>query len=150
MSDEKQRLEEEIEKLTSEIEDFKQEKERVRAIVGRIGGVPMFNRKLFEIVFVVALIACLALSLLLSAETTEMLLLDIAVALVSLKLLYMIRNQARVSHFQLWVLSSIEWRLNEISKQVKNNNSGANGSKTAADSPLEQDARSGSSSYSSV
>ena len=119
MTDHAQQLEEEIEKLTSEIEDFKQEKERVRAIVGQIGGVPMFNKKWFEIMFVVALVACLAFSLLSSSETTKMVFLDLAVAMVSLKLLYMIRNQARVSHFQLWILSSMEWRLSELGKEIK-------------------------------
>ena len=45
--------------------------------------------------------------------------------MVSLKLLYMILNQARVSHFQLWILSSLEWRLSELGKEIKNIKNGS-------------------------
>ena len=122
MVDHAQQLQEEIEKLTGEIEDFKEEKERVRAIVGQIGGIPMLRKKVFEIIFVAGLILCLILPLFSSSETVKMIFLDLAVAMVSLKLLYMIRNQARVSHFQLWILSSIEWRLSELRKELKSMN----------------------------
>jgi hypothetical protein len=27
-------------------------------------------------------------------------------------------SQARVNHFQLWILSSLEWRLNEVVKEI--------------------------------
>ena len=122
MQTDKKQLQEEIDKLTQEIEDFKQEKERVRAIVGQIGSVPVLNRKWFETVFIILLISCLALSLITSSQTLKIELMDVAIAMISIKLLYMIRNQARVSHFQLWILSSLEWRLNEMAKKINNIN----------------------------
>ena len=118
MDAEEQRLQEEIEKLSQEIEDFKKEKERVRTIVGSIGGVPVLQKKIFEILFIVLVLGSFVLSLFLG-ETYKLTLMDIAILLVSLKLIYMLRNQARVGHFQLWVLSSIEWRINEVAKKIQ-------------------------------
>ena len=43
----------EINDLKKELENFQQEKERVRLIVGKIGGVPTFNTRTFNTVFAV-------------------------------------------------------------------------------------------------
>jgi hypothetical protein len=50
--------------------------------------------------------------------TAHWVFIDVAVAAISLKLIYMMNNQAKVSHFQLWVLTSLEWRLNELTKKL--------------------------------
>ncbi|MHC5057550.1 MAG: hypothetical protein ACYTKD_22980 [Planctomycetota bacterium] len=44
---------------------------------------------------------------------------EFAVTAVSIKLMFLIHKQARVSHFQLWILSSLEWRLDQIMKEMK-------------------------------
>ncbi len=43
----------EISDLKDMLENFDKEKERVREIIGRIGGVPTFNTKLMNVVFIV-------------------------------------------------------------------------------------------------
>ncbi len=110
-------IEEEFDDLKQEMEDFQKEKERVRAIVGKIGGVPTFNTKLFNILFAIAVFTCLVLSLL-SRGTLRLAMLEMATAALSLKLIYIIHNQARVNHFELWILSSLEWRMNELHKKI--------------------------------
>jgi hypothetical protein len=45
--------------------------------------------------------------------------LEIGVLLVSLKVAYMINSQEKVNHFQFWILTSLEFRLNEVSKNLK-------------------------------
>jgi hypothetical protein len=44
---------------------------------------------------------------------------ELASAAVSVKIIYLIHCQMRVNHFKLWVLSSIEWRLNELTRLVR-------------------------------
>ncbi len=110
-------IEEEMEDLKRELEHFQQEKERIRAIVGKIGGVPTFNIKLFNIVF----IAIMAVTLLISLFSSELrlLMVELATVALALKILYMMHCQSKVNHFQLWMQSSIEWRINEIIKLLR-------------------------------
>ena len=106
------------EDLRQEIERFKTEKERVRAIVGRIGGMPSFNTRIANIIFAAAIIACLAVSLI-SKGPVQLFTIEFAVTAVSIKLMFLIHKQSRVSHFQLWILSSLEWRLDQIMKEIQ-------------------------------
>ena len=41
----------ELEDLKHELEHFQQEKERVRTILGKVGGMPKFRAKIINIVF---------------------------------------------------------------------------------------------------
>jgi len=111
--------EEELEDLRKEIDEFKREKERVKSIIGRIGGVPALNTKISNIIFIILIVACLAISII-TKDTLRLVSLELATAVLSIKLIYIIHKQARVNHFQLWILSSLEWRLNEIMKLIKN------------------------------
>ena len=109
---------EEVEDLKHEIEKFRQEKQRVRAIVGQIGGVPKFNTRAANIIFTVLLVVCVAVSFV-SKGALLLAMLEVAVAAVSVKLIFLIHNLSRVSHFQLWILSSLEWQISELAKAVK-------------------------------
>jgi hypothetical protein len=42
-----------------------------------------------------------------------------AVLLVSVKIVWMIHKGTKLEHFQFWVLSSIEFRLNDLSKHIR-------------------------------
>ena len=111
-------INEELEDLKGEMESFKKEKERVRAIVGQIGGMPSFNAKFFNIAFLVLIVVCLVLSLT-SEGKLQLAMLELAVAALSGKIIFLMHNQSCVNHFQLWMHSSLEWRLNEILKEVR-------------------------------
>ena len=113
------RFEHEIEELRQEIEEFQREKERIRSIVGQIGGVPILRTKIVEVVILLLVILSLIISLLVEGFIWRLAMIEVAIALVSFKLIIMMRNQARVTHFQLWILSSLEWRLNEIIKSLR-------------------------------
>jgi len=108
----------EIKDLKRDIEMFQSEKERVRKIIGAIGGVPNFDSRISRIMFIVLVVGLLVVSLL-SGGTLRLVMVELAIALVSAKLIYMMHVQMRVDHFQLWVLSNIEWRVNEICQKVK-------------------------------
>ena len=119
---EEKMIEEEMEDLRRELEHFQQEKERVRAIVGKIGGVPTFNIKLFNIVFIAIMIITLLVSLF--SGTLRLLMIELATVALALKILYMMHCQSKVNHFQLWMQSSIEWRINEIMKLLREERTG--------------------------
>ncbi len=118
MEERTDRASQEMDDLKQEIKRFMKEKERVRAIVGEIGGVPTTHAKVFNTIFIVLIIVILAISLV-SGGTLRLAMVELAVAALSVKLIYLIHNQARVNHFQLWILSSLEWRLNELYKEIK-------------------------------
>jgi len=39
--------------------------------------------------------------------------------LVSIKIIWMIHKQGKLEHFQFWILNSIEFRLNDVSRRMK-------------------------------
>jgi hypothetical protein len=118
--------EEEVKLLKEELEEFKKEKEQIRNFIGQIGGAGGERRdKIFNVVFIIALIALFLTDILRhfgALKITfipEMLSLETGVLLVSLKIIWMIHKQTKVEHFQFWILNSIEFRLNDISKRVR-------------------------------
>jgi hypothetical protein len=111
-------LEHELNDLKQELKNFQQEKERVRNIVGKIGGIPQFNTKLINIIFIIVILISIVVSVL-SGEKWRLLMIELATVTLSVKIIYLIHCQMRVNHFKLWMLSSIEWRLNEIMKLIR-------------------------------
>ena len=118
MDEPSQNFEDEINDLKQELENFQQEKERVRAIVGKIGGVPTFNTKLANWIFIVVIVITLAISII-GGKGYQLLMIEIATVALSVKIIYMIHCQMKINHFKLWMLSSIEWRLNEMMKHIR-------------------------------
>jgi Flp pilus assembly protein TadB len=104
--------------LEDEIEHFRREKERIRAIVGKIGGVPTFRQKLLNFVFAFAIAACFAVSLLTHGRLT-LSMIEVGIVLISLKIMWLLHSYSRQMHFMFWVLSGLEWRLNEIVEEIK-------------------------------
>ena len=117
MDDKERQFEEEIEDLKQELENFQQEKHRIRGIIGKIGGVPTFNTKIFNNIFLAVIIVSLIVSLFF--PKIRLLMIELATVAISIKILYMMHCQNRVNHFQFWMLSSLEWRINEIMKQLR-------------------------------
>jgi len=118
MNEKHEHLENEINDLKQELEHFQQEKERVRAIIGQIGGVPKFRTKLVNAIFIVVIAASVVVSVI-AGEKLRLLMIEVATVTLSLKIIYLIHCQMRINHFKLWILSSIEWRLTEMRKEIK-------------------------------
>lgn len=108
----------ELEDLRKELESFQQEKERVRAIVGKIGGVPKTQAKILNVVFFVVIVISLVVSVI-GGEQWRLLMIETATVALSVKIIYLIHSQMKVAHFEFWILSSLEWRINEIMKQLR-------------------------------
>jgi len=113
------------EALQEELEQFRKEKEKIRALVGQIGGVVSNRRdRVVNVVFLLAIALLLIADVLrhiagLDIPLPPLFSLELGVLLVSVKIIWMIHKQARVEHFQFWILNSIEFRLNEITKSVR-------------------------------
>ncbi len=108
----------EIHDLKEELEKFKLEKERVRAIVGKIGGIPAVQTKIINIIFTVSIVVFLFVSVV-GGEKYRPVMLELTIVALSAKIVFLIHLQSKVNHFQLWVMSAIEWRMNEMMKIVK-------------------------------
>ena len=111
--------------LQEELEQFRKEKENIRAVVGQIGGVNSNRRdRVVNVVFLSAIAFLFVADVFRHTLNMEMPLpplfsIELGVLLVSVKIIWMIHKQARVEHFQFWILNSIEFRLNEIIKSVR-------------------------------
>ena len=68
-------------------------------------------------IFIVILAISVILSVILG-EKWQMIMIELATVTLSLKIIYLIHCQVKVNHFKFWILSSIEWRLNDVKKQI--------------------------------
>ena len=98
MEREHENLEDEISDLKQELDHFQKEKERVRAIIGKIGGVPKFQTKLINIIFIAIIILSVAVSII-GGEGLRLLMIELATVTLSVKIIYMIHLQMRINHF---------------------------------------------------
>jgi hypothetical protein len=111
--------------LIEELNQFRKEKERIRILVGQIGGKDSERRDHWmNIGFILAMISLLVFDIVryvfdLKVPVSPMFPLELAVLLVSMKIIWMIHKGSKVEHFQFWVLNSIEFRLNDLSKHVR-------------------------------
>lgn len=111
--------------LLEELEQFRKEKERIRLLVGQIGGKGSERRDHWmNIGFIIAIVLLLVFDIFrhafhLNVPLPQMFSLELAVLLVSIKIIWMIHKGTKVEHFQFWVLNSIEFRLNDLSKHIR-------------------------------
>ena len=111
--------------IQRELENFQREREKIRSIVGRIGGTNAARRnRVANVIFFVAIFALFAADILhyglgLPIPLNSLVSLELGILLVSLKIIWMIHNQSKIEHFQFWILNSIEYRLNGISNSLR-------------------------------
>jgi len=106
--------------LTRELEEFKKEKERVKKILGSLGGTRTAKKdKIINGAFAIVVLGFFVLEL-----TTHFLpsfvSLEIGLLFLSIKIIWMMNSAHKVSHFQFWILNSIEYKVNQIDKRVMN------------------------------
>lgn len=113
-------------KLKEELDQFKKEKEKIRKLMGQIGGKDAEKRDRLVNRFFIIAIALLAtndfVNHLLHIKDPlipPLFSLEIAVLLVSIKIIWMMHKSTKVEHFQFWILNSIEYRLNDVAKQLR-------------------------------
>ncbi len=111
--------------LMEELEQFRKEKERIRMLVGQIGGKHSQKRDhIMNIGFIIIMVVLFLLDILrhvfhVNVPLPQMFSIELAVLLVSVKIIWMIHKGTKVEHFQFWVLNSIEFRLNDVTKRLR-------------------------------
>ena len=112
-------------KLKAELDQFKKEKEKIRQLMGQIGGKHQEKRdKWMNRIFITAIVLIAINDVLhyigdLHPPIPTELSLGIAILLVSIKIIWMMHKSTKVEHFQFWILNSIEYRLNDVAKQLR-------------------------------
>ena len=111
-------------KLKAELDQFKKEKERIRKLMGQVGGKHTAKvDKYMNSIFITA-ICLIAINDVLhhffhiETPIPTLFSLEVGVLLVSIKIIWMMHKASKVEHFQFWILNSIEFRLNDVSKQL--------------------------------
>jgi len=116
----------EAEILRKELDHYRSEKDRIRKVIGQIGGATSKRQdRVINIIFLVVVLSLFILDIF--REVTgfalptipRFLSIELALLLVSLKIIWMIHRQSKVDHFQFWVLNSIEFQINMMSKRLK-------------------------------
>lgn len=100
-----------------ELEQFLQEKEQIRLIVGQIGGKPTPASKIVNIGMMAGILLTF-LGAFFLPEDFHLPAIEMGLVLLSIKIFMFLHNEAKVIHFQFWMLSSLEWRLNDMSKRI--------------------------------
>ncbi len=115
MSDDKQL---DFDELKRELDEFKIEKERVRKIIGEIGGAHnLVLEKIVNWSFVISMIIIFIFSVF-TGWIDHLVSLEVGVLLVSAKIVWMMYQQQKVNHFQFWILTSLEYKINELQKKT--------------------------------
>ncbi|MFC1548756.1 hypothetical protein ACFL5E_02210 [Candidatus Omnitrophota bacterium] len=106
------------EELESEIRSFEKEREKIRSIIGKIGGAPTNKARIINIIFVIAVLSVFAASIIWGGRI-RFFMIEVGIFLLSLKLIFFLESHMRLNHFQFWILSSLEWRLDKIDKALR-------------------------------
>ncbi|PIE51512.1 hypothetical protein CSA37_10920 [Candidatus Fermentibacteria bacterium] len=109
-----------------EIHQYQNEKEAVRKILGQIGGTGTKKKeKVINIVFAVLVILFFSFDVMRHALhmnidfIPELFSVEIALLMVSMKIIWMIHRQQKVEHFQFWILNTIEFQMNSTAARVR-------------------------------
>jgi len=108
--------------LKEELEQFKAEKEKIRKLVGQIGGKQSdLQDRIINTLFIIIIVLLFSADILrhffeIHIPFPTIFSLELGILLVSVKIIWMIHRQTKVEHFQFWILQSIEFRLNDNSQ----------------------------------
>jgi hypothetical protein len=142
------------EMLLEELERYRAEKDQIRRVLGQIGGIASPGRdRVINILFLAVVVVLFVFDLVRELLHLQLggfphfLSTQLALFLISLKIVWMIHRQTRVDHFQFWILHSIEFQINLITQQLRemqnprpqarslSRSAGAGGRKPAGASP---------------
>lgn len=98
--------------------EFQTEKDRIKGIVGEIGGKNNAQHKIVSLVFALLIVVLLVLGVALQ-KISLFLTLEIVVLIGIFKILWMFYEVQRSIHFQFWLLNSLEFRINDVDKRMK-------------------------------
>lgn len=112
--------------LLRELERYRTEKDHIRRVLGQIGGISSPGKdRIINILFLAVVVLLFDFDLVREFLHLELggfphfLSTQLALFLISLKIVWMIHRQTRVDHFQFWILHSIEFQINLITQRLR-------------------------------
>ena len=112
-------------KLKEELDQFKKEKEKIRNLMAQIGGKNAEKKDFIANIVFIGAIVLLGVNDVahyvgdFHPPIPPELSLGIAVLLISVKIIWMMHKATKVEHFQFWILNSIEFRLDDVARQLR-------------------------------
>ena len=110
--------------MQEELEHYRAEREKIRNLVGQIGGAAGSKLdRLLNVLFITLVVGLFTVDALQYLKVIRQmwppeLSVEVALLLVSIKIIWMIYQQSRVEHFQFWILNSIEFRLTDLGRRL--------------------------------
>ncbi|MFQ3620524.1 MAG: hypothetical protein SNJ78_06215 [Spirochaetales bacterium] len=105
--------------LLEEIKEFNRERDRIRRLIGEIGGAKYSKRdNIINIVFL-AIILLFFISEIITQWLPTFISIELGILLVSIKIVWMIHAQQKYNHFVFWVLNTIEFRTNDLAIKLR-------------------------------
>jgi predicted signal transduction protein with EAL and GGDEF domain len=105
--------------LLEEIQEFNKERDRIRKVIGEIGGTRYSRRDTLVNVVFLTVILLLFISEVLTQWLPTFISIEVGILLVSIKIVWMIHAQQKYNHFVFWVLNSIEFRQNDLAMKLR-------------------------------
>lgn len=105
--------------LLEEIQEFNKERERIRKVIGEIGGTRYSRRDTIINIAFLTVILLLFISEVLTMWLPTFISIEVGILLVSIKIVWMIHAQQKYNHFVFWVLNSIEFRQNDMTMKLR-------------------------------
>ncbi len=103
--------------LRKDVDEFNAERERIKKLIGGVGGTVYSKRdNIINMIFLGIILVFFVLEVT-TAFLPAYISLEISVLLVSIKIVWMIHSQHRYNHFVFWILNTLEYRVNDISKR---------------------------------
>lgn len=107
------------EAMLKEIEEYNQEKEKIRDMLGKLGGKNFSKVDSFVNILFLTIILTLFVLEMATHFLPPFISLEISVLLVSIKIVVMMHHQYKTSHFQFWILNTIEFKINAMHSQIR-------------------------------
>ena len=110
--------EEDYKELKSQLEEYRQEKEKVRKVIGQIGSRKgsKYHKVVNQIFLLIVLLVFIMGAIF--HNISYYLALQLGILFSCIKTIWMIHEQQKINHFQFWILSSLELKVNKIEKKL--------------------------------
>lgn len=104
--------------LKQEFQEYQKEKKSISEIIRKAEGRNNSQHKIISVVFALLIVGILVAGFILHRLTLVQTL-EIATLLAVLKVIWMFYDLQKSTHFEFWLLNSLEFRLNEIDKRTR-------------------------------
>jgi len=106
------------EEFEEELREFNRERERIKEMLGRIGGTTDIRKHKilnWSILGITILLFTIEMT---THVLPPLISLEVGLLLISLKIIMLIQSMLKQNHFEFWILNTIEYRINEMNKRV--------------------------------